>query len=117
MELFLLIVMVSIGCVQKMFVPSMSGILVFRGQSRLVCTGGNRSNLSNYEVRGVPDMKMVIPYQMAMDFSNQIQQALRDIKDGTFEKSLEFSHGPIVNEPRCMPPVCPLDITNQGATS
>ena len=105
------------GCVQKMFVPDMSGILVFRGQSRLVFTGGSPSNLSNYEVKGVPDMKMVIPYQMAMDLSNQIQQALRDIKAGTFEKSLEISDVPIVNEPTCMPPVYPLDITNESVTS
>ena len=87
------------GCIQGMFVPALSGILIFGGQTRQVFTGGDRSNQRNYETRKVPEMKMLVPYESAKKFSSQVQQALRNIKSGCYERSLEFAEAPISKEP------------------
>ena len=73
------------------------GDKVFTGGQ--VFTGGDRSNQRNYETRKVPEMKMLVPYESAKKFSSQVQQALRNIKSGCYERSLEFAEAPISKEP------------------
>ena len=91
------------GWVQAMFVPQHSGILVFGGKTRRVFTGGNPSSIEVKVIR-VPEMKMMIPKQSANNFAKHLQQALRNIKGGKYEKSLalEFSEGPIVDALDCV---------------
>ena len=82
-----------------MFTPEVSGILIFGGKTRRVFLGGDRNNAANYETRPVPEMQMLIPMEMAKKFSKELQQALRNIKAGNYDRSLEFSEGPISKEP------------------
>ena len=90
------------GWVQAKFVPQLSGILVFGGKTRRVFTGGNPKLNRNYKVIRVPEMKMMIPKQSANNFAKHLQQALRNIKGGKYENSLEFSEGPIVDALDCV---------------
>ena len=86
------------GCIQGMFVPALSGILIFGDQTCEVFTFGYPDN-PNYDIREVPEMEMLAPYEPAKTFSSQVQQALRNIKSDCYKRSLEFSEAPISKEP------------------
>eukprot|EP00122_Pirum_gemmata_P019528 Pgem_evm2s18280 len=49
------------GCFQNMMVPSISGVLVFTGETRRIFKGGDRSDPSNWEIRPVPETSMLMP--------------------------------------------------------
>ena len=79
------------GWVQSMMVPKLSGILVFGKRTRKVFTGGDRNNPNNYEMRPVPEMKIISPIGSAQVFSKEFQQTLRNIKTGEYDQSLVFN--------------------------
>ena len=79
------------GWVQSMMVPKLSGILVFGKRTRKVFTGGDRKNPNNYEMRPVPEMKIISPLGSAQVFSKEFQQTLRNIKTGEYDRSLVFN--------------------------
>ena len=73
-----------------MMVPGLSGILIIGKGTREIFTGGDRSHRGNYETLAVPELKIITPLETANTFGQELKQALRNIKSGDFDRSLDF---------------------------
>ena len=74
------------GCIQNSMVPDISCLNIYGSKTREVFTGGDRSNARHYETRGVPELQIITPIEEAMHFSKTLQEILRNVRTGDFER-------------------------------
>ena len=71
-----------------MGIKGASGVLIYGPKTRQELRPGavNRDLPSSYETIPIPEMKILTPMDSANEFSQILQQALRDIKSGDYER-------------------------------
>jgi len=74
------------GWVQRKFVPNISAVNVYGDKTRRVFTGGDRNNSNNYTNVRVPEIQIMAPTKEAKKFATALQEALRKVKSGDFER-------------------------------
>jgi hypothetical protein len=74
------------GCIQNSMVPDISCLNIYASKTRQVFTGGDRRNPLHYETRGVPELQIITPIEEAMHFSKTLQEILRNVRTGDFER-------------------------------
>lgn len=74
------------GWVQRFFVPNISAVNVYGDKTRRIFTGGDRNNSNNYTNVRVPEIQIMTPQEEGKKFANALQEALRKIKSGDYER-------------------------------
>merc|ERR1719320_638697 len=74
------------GWLQRCFVPNISAVNVYGDKTRRIFTGGDRNNSNNYTNVRVPEIQVMAPLPEAKKFAKALQEALRKVKSGDFER-------------------------------